>query len=254
MSISFTHSQQSSWNEEEWDNFVNSHPRAHPLQLHGWGRLKRQWGWEDVRMGMKKGDKWLAGAQILFRPLPHLLLMPFRLAYIPKGPLVDWSDPQLTTIFLQNVHQLCRKKHAILLRIEPELAEHEVHPTLFSDLKFQASRMTVQPRTTLWLDIGDNEDAILANMKQKWRYNIRLSARKGVQVRQGQAEDLPLFGDLIQQTATRNQFGVHPPAYYQQFWQIFAPQDRAALLIAEHEDVPLAAIMVVQLAGKAYYF
>lgn len=203
---------------------------------------------------MKEGDRWLAGAQILFKALPHLSFAPFRIAYIPKGPLLDWSDRHLAETFLQGVHQVCRRKHTLLLRIEPELPEQDPGAGILSDLGFEASRMTVQPRTTLWLDISDSEEAILAGMKQKWRYNIRLSARKGVQVRQGKEDDLPLFTALMQQTAVRNQFGVHPPAYYQQFWRLFAPSDRAALLIAEHEGVPLAAIMVGQLAGKAYYF
>jgi lipid II:glycine glycyltransferase (peptidoglycan interpeptide bridge formation enzyme) len=89
-------------------------------------------------------------------------------------------------------------------------------------------------------------------MKSKTRYNIRLSAKKGVTVRQGTIEDLPLFNQLMLVTGQRDGFSVHAPVYYRAFWEIFAP-DQAALFIAEYEERPLAAIIVSAVGGKAVY-
>ena len=112
---------------------------------------------------------------------------------------------------------------------------------------------TVQPRTTLWLDLRPEEETLLASFKQKWRYNVRLAQRKGVTVREGTVGDLPAFVALMQTTGDRNDFAVHSPAYYRRFWELFAPPGRAALLLAEAEGQVLAGLMVAHLAGRAYY-
>jgi lipid II:glycine glycyltransferase (peptidoglycan interpeptide bridge formation enzyme) len=89
-------------------------------------------------------------------------------------------------------------------------------------------------------------------MKSKTRYNIRLSAKKGVTVRQGTEKDLPIFNQLMLVTGQRDGFGVHAPVYYKAFWEIFAPE-QAALFIAEFEERPLAAIIVSAVGKKAVY-
>jgi lipid II:glycine glycyltransferase (peptidoglycan interpeptide bridge formation enzyme) len=90
-------------------------------------------------------------------------------------------------------------------------------------------------------------------MKQKTRYNIRLAEKKGVTVRQGSAAQVAIFHQLALITATRDSFGVHSFDYYQAAYTLFAP-DRCALLMAEFEGQPLAALMVFRQAQKAYYF
>ncbi len=243
---------QTGWNEAVWDEFVSGHPAAHPLQLRAWGALKQGFGWEDARVGLKQDGEFVAGAQVLFRKAPRLGFLPIRIAYIPKGPLVDWGNPDQTDALFQALHRFCRQRHAIMLKIEPELADTPELAEQLSSLGFRRSQRTIQPQTTIWLDLDSDEEALLARMKQKWRYNVRLAGRKGVTVREGTHADLELFGALMQTTGDRNDFGVHTIDYYRRFWELFAPE-RAALLIAEHEGQPLAALMVAHLAGKAYY-
>ena len=51
------------------------------------------------------------------------------------------------------------------------------------------------------LDIRPSEETLLAEMKEKWRYNIRLAGRKGVTVRQGQGQaDLDTFYRIYETT------------------------------------------------------
>lgn len=102
------------------------------------------------------------------------------------------------------------------------------------------------------VDLKASEDEILARMKQKTRYNIRLSKKKGVIVRRGVKEDVPVFNQLIQQTARRNEFGVHAPEYYRDAYDFFEP-DNVALFIAEFEGDPLSAVMVFSHGRNAAY-
>ena len=248
MGLEIHHSQQSGWDEAVWDQFVAGHAAAHPLQLSAWGQLKREFGWEDARLLVREEGNAVAGAQILFRKLPRLGFLPLRVAYAPKGPLVDWENGRQVAALFTALHGFCRRRGAIMLKIEPERADTPVASQQMQALNFRPGR-TVQPRTTLWLDLRPEEETLLASFKQKWRYNVRLAQRKGGMVREGTADDLPAFVALMQTTGDRNDFAVHSPAYYRRFWELFAPPGRAALLLAEVEGQVLAGLMVAHLAG-----
>jgi lipid II:glycine glycyltransferase (peptidoglycan interpeptide bridge formation enzyme) len=90
-------------------------------------------------------------------------------------------------------------------------------------------------------------------MKQKTRYNIRLSGRKEIVVRRGTSADLPIFNALMRTTGQRDRFSVHDPQYYKTVFELFAPDDHLALFIAEFEKRPLAAIIVSAFGNKAIY-
>ncbi len=239
------------WQESEWDAFVQEHPFSHPLQLSAWGRLKEAFGWESQRVGIVVGDNLIAGAQVLYRRLPGV---PLKMAYIPKGPIVTWQDARQTQQLFAAIHQQARKRGAVMLRIEPELSDDRQHRQLLFQQGFSPASHSIQPRTTVWIDLKQGEDEILARMKQKWRYNVRLARRKGVQVRPGDSADLERFISLMQLTGKRKEFSVHVPDYYRTFWKLFSPSGHALLFVAEFNGEMLAAIMVVLLGSRAYYF
>ena len=244
-------SSETEWDESQWDAFVQGHPFSHPLQLRAWGQFKEAFGWESQRLGLFAGNDLVAGAQMLYRRLPGV---PLKFAYIPKGPLVAWEDTSQTGQLFTALHALARKRGAALLRIEPELRDAPEHRQRLADLDFTPAPHAIQPQTTVWIDLTPDEDAILARMKQKWRYNVRLAGRKGVTVRPGNEQDVERFIELMQVTGQRKAFGVHAPGYYRTFWRLFAPAGHAELFVAEFEGEMLAGIMVARTGDKAYYF
>ena len=56
-------------------------------------------------------------------------------------------------------------------------------------------------------------------MNSKWRYNIRLAEKKGVEVRKGTVQDIDIFYNLYQTTASRDGIAIHDKAYYQDLLQ-----------------------------------
>ncbi|MCR5607146.1 MAG: peptidoglycan bridge formation glycyltransferase FemA/FemB family protein, partial [Treponema sp.] len=64
------------------------------------------------------------------------------------------------------------------------------------------------------------EDELLANMKNKWRYNIRLATKKGVEIKAIHAGDadfdamVDAYYELYMTTASRDGIGAHPKSYY----------------------------------------
>ncbi len=237
---------------ESWDEFVAGHPNGHVLQTSAWGTLKSQFGWDAERVGLFQGDDLAAGAQIVYRDLP---LGAGRLAYVPKGPVVDWADRARTAALLAGLDEAAQARGAVALTIEPDLLDTSTHRERLSELGFRPSPFdAVQPRRTLVVDIEPDEEAVLMGFKSKTRYNVRLAARRGVTVRAAAAEDLPAFHRLMAATAERDEFGVHDPAYYEAAYRLFVPRDWARLLLAEVEGEPVAAVMIFALPPRAWYF
>jgi lipid II:glycine glycyltransferase (peptidoglycan interpeptide bridge formation enzyme) len=137
--------------------------------------------------------------------------------------------------------------------LEPDWADDtEAHQWLQA-YGFVPSEQTVQPRRTVIIDLMPDEDTILSQMKSKTRYNIRLAQRRDITVRQGNADDLPVFHRLLQATSERAGFGVHTLAYYAEAWRLFSPSSSVALLLAQHGDSPLATLMVFARGERAWY-
>lgn len=237
--------------EQNWDEFVAAHPRGHLLQTRAWGALKSAYGWraEAVQTGPERHTD--AGALVLFRPLP----LRSTLAYVPRGPVVDWDDQALLERLVHALDDRCPKRRAICLKVEPALPDEPRWRHLLQSLGFRPSPHVVQPPRSLVVDLTPDEAAVLARMKPKTRYNIGLASKRGVTARVADApEDLDAFNRLMAATSSRDGFGVHTPDYYRRAHELFAPASRCALVLAELHGQALAGVMVFALGRQAWYF
>jgi peptidoglycan pentaglycine glycine transferase (the first glycine) len=238
-----------------WDAFVAAHPHAHVLQLPAWGTLKARFGWEAETVALAGPDGApVAGALILYRALPFGL---GRMAYVPKGPLAPshwWAAPERMRPLWDALHAAARRHGACWIKVEaPDDPDQTQLSAALSAAGFRPSPQNIQPPRTVTLDLGGSEDDILARMKQKTRYNIRLSAKKDVSVREGSAVDVDSFNAMLHVTGERDAFGVHDPAYYRAAYDLFVPSGRAALLIASYHGQDLAGIMIFAVGKTAWY-
>ncbi|MGB8346140.1 MAG: peptidoglycan bridge formation glycyltransferase FemA/FemB family protein [Ktedonobacteraceae bacterium] len=258
--------------QPQWDRFVNDHPRGHFLQSWGWGDLKAGSGWHPLRLALwdESHGQMAAVAQVLCRgsaqiegrpqgyaPTLRVPLWLGNLAYIPKGPVIDWSQPDICGAFFTQLNAFLRRRGTIALRLEPSL---EV--AVAADDRLQQSMAAlpcyptaaVQPIRTIILDLAPDQATLLAQMKEKWRYNVRLAERKGVTIRAAQsAHDVRAWYELLRTTGQRDQFGIHTLNYYLRCWQIFAPRQQLCLFLAEHAGQLLGGIFVALFARQAIY-
>ena len=231
-----------------WDRLASTHPAGHLLQSWAWGELKARYGWQVERLALFAGEEPIAGAQVLFRSVMKM----FQIAYVPKGPMVNWATPEQTALLLDGLHQCCRQRWCAFLKLEPAALANGFLADQLVDLGFRESPFTVQPPRTILVDLSPTEEEILAGMKQKTRYNVRLAKRKGVTVRQGSTADLGTFYHLMQLTGKRDTFGIHSQAYYESAYELFGA-DQRALLVAEVEGEAVADLMVFAHPPGAYY-
>ncbi|MBN1136800.1 MAG: peptidoglycan bridge formation glycyltransferase FemA/FemB family protein [Anaerolineae bacterium] len=231
--------------ERAWDDQVTAAPDGHILQSWTWGELKGRFGWRVERLGAGQ-----AIAQILYRHLPGGV---GSIAYVPKGPLLDWDDGRAIREFAAAIRPWTQRQRAICLKIEPDLEDCLSLAERIRAAGFRLSPQPIQPQRTIVVDLDAEPEVILARMKQKTRYNIRLAGRKGVTVRPGDEGDLPAFYRLMEETSRRDGFAIHSRAYYETAHRLFVPTGRGRLLLAEHGGRLLAGLVAVALGDTACY-
>ena len=100
---------------------------------------------------------------------------------------------------------------------------------LYRDVAFRVNPFATHIRHEWVLDLRPDEKTILAGMKEKWRYNIRLAGRKGIVVRRGEGQaDLDTFYRIYETTSERDQFFIHDKSHYEDIMRMFGEGDRAA--------------------------
>lgn len=217
---------------------------GHLLQSWRWGDFKARHGWEVARVRVTEGDA-VGLAQILFR-----FRGPFSIAYLPRGPVLSADSSRLAGRLFEEVDAVCRRRRALSLIVEPDVrlplrGSYRRHG-------FVRGPGHIQPARTVIVPLLDDQ-ALLNQMHQKTRYNIRLAQRRGVTAGQvpATAGNLATFHDLLADTSVRNDFGIHPAAYYEDFLHLF--DDDAALLFAWIEGRPVAGLIAARSGDLAIY-
>lgn len=168
-------------------------------------------------------------------------------------------------------------KNTIAIRFDPNVVffspeerddfNHGMKIVSFADrIKIKKSKVDIQPPDSTLVDLSVSEDEILARMHQKWRYNIRLSERKGVNVHKYSGKSLNLsekidkFYELTKETNARDGNSSHAKSYYLDLIKSSAEEIAAGkdvpeinLYIAEHEGDEIAAIMTLFSHDEAIY-
>lgn len=281
-------------NPRLWNSTIANFPEAHILQSWEWGKVKSIFGWQPhYLMWCGEGDQHKLYINHFPERQKHLELKAAALIlqrniriggfaqrmgviYVPKGPLLDWSNTQLRTLVLQTLKEFAQKHSAIFIKIDPDLEigtgipgeagayESQIGSSVMAELKaggWQFSDEQVQFRNTVSLNLEKSEAELLANMKQKTRYNINLAMRKGVIIRTGSVADLNILFKMYAETSIRDGFVIRNEAYYKEVWSTFltsqatmlGDQPVAEALVAEVDGIPVAGAFIFRFARKAWY-
>jgi peptidoglycan pentaglycine glycine transferase (the first glycine) len=218
-----------------WAEFIASQPESHILQDGKWGQLKSAFGWKTARIISEN-----AGAQILFRKLP----LGYSIAYIPKGPI------GISESLLLEIDRICRNEKAIFIKIEPFAWEPDNSWKMLENSGYQFST-PIQPSRTVIIPLDGSEEQILAEMKQKTRYNIRLAEKKEITV--SVSDDYEGFHKMSLVTGERDNFGIHSLDYYLKIKDLFGKSGQSVLLLAYYNQKPVAGIIIFACGKNAWY-
>ena len=256
-------------NREQWNNTISQFDRSTILQSWEWSQLKSQYGWKpDYYIKEDSSGKPEAAALILSREQQIIKFGPIvKVLYIPHGPLLDWNNSDIVKMTLEYLKKYSKDQNAAYIKVDPQLIMSEgidendvksvgnnsVVQELFEKSGWEYSKQQIQFKNTFWVDLSHSEDKLLARMKQKTRYNIRLAEKKGVVVKQGTINDLDLLYEMYAKTSLRDGFIIRPKEYYLNLWRTFIKAGMAIPLIAEVENEPVGALLLFHFNQKSYY-
>ncbi len=179
--------------------------------------------------------------------------------YLPRGPYFKKKDQKTIKSLLKNLFNLAYKNKINWIRVEP-LNEKELSwMQKKSAYTFKKAPTNVQPQQTLRINIEQALEHILANMKPKTRYNIRLAQKKELEIKKISKietnSELVLFNQfwqLIQKTSKRQKIKSHPYNYYKQMLESL-PLEMKTLYLAKHNNKIIAGILVIFYKKTAIY-
>jgi len=198
-----------------------------------WAYFKCNHGWNKISESFGKQNQEI---NILFRTF-KLGFFKTALAYVPMAPEFygNFENNEEIKDYLTQINEFSQKiksklpKNTLCIRYDFPLDFKTIDESRDSIKKIvsisqnsiKKNKVDIQPPDSTWLDLTKSEDDLLAQMKSKWRYNLRLAQKKGVQVRAVRFgdkdfdKDLDSFYELYKTTAQRDGIGIHPKAYYE---------------------------------------
>jgi len=172
--------------------------------------------------------------------------------YCPRGPMCKTAGWH---VLLRKAREIALAENCVFLRVEPyQLPVKTVKELHFRRVN-QYSPLSRQysPMDTQILDIDKRDDDLLVEMKPKWRYNIKLAYRKGVQVRQStKLEDLRKFHELSLGMKDRG-YTPFELEHYERLLYSLTRGKHVTLFVAEYEKQVLSIILVTFYGEVATY-
>lgn len=241
---------------DAFNQFVSDFSTGDLLQSYEWAQLKGRGGWGSVKAIAETDGRIVAAASILTRRIPRTNRC---LMYCPRGPVLDTADADVVQEFVAFLKKIALQRRAIMLKIDPpvpiddKVSEANLRSAGFVTV-VSAGFGGVQPKAVMQLDLDKSEDDLLASFKPKWRYNIRLAERKGVEVDLDCSKDqLPAFYKLLQETCKRDGFLVRSYSYFEDMYDILGRAGFIRLVLTRYEGEPVAGALMYIFGDKAMY-
>ena len=235
--------------KKEYKKFLEGHERCNFQQSLEWAEIKKA-NWKPEVILAEDEDKNIIGSLCVWiRKMPIF----GNIMYASRGPVCDIHDIAVMKQLTDGAKELAKKYNAIGLRIEPDIeTDDQAFRDIVTNLGYQIKddakdfKDEIQPRFVFRLDIKDKtEEEIMAGFHQKWRYNIRLATKKGVEIREGTREDLKDFHKIMIETGNRDGFITRPLEYFEKMYDNMVPEGHMKLLMAYYEGKPISGVIPI---------
>ena len=241
--------------KSKYEKFVLASADCNLWQSWAWGEFQESIGRKVFRFGVEQGSSLVAVAQVVQYDLP----LGLKHYYVSRGPLGGSGAERAERAeraeglgeLVDEIIRFARKQGVVFVKVDG-IGREQISP------KFCVKKAdSVQPQHSLVIDLKKSEDEILQLMKQKGRYNIRLSQRKDVKIKckrenaKGKTSVNEFFS-LLKQTTKRDEFRGHGVSYYEKMLEKLG--DQAELIMAYYDGKPVAGGIFTFYGKTAVYY
>ncbi len=204
------------------------------LQSEEWRKFKEKTGLKTFLV--EQDGKFYASI------LKQVLPLKFQYFFIPRGPFLD-VDANIDNA-IKELLFLAKKEKISWIRIEPQTFQDFEKIKKSLSYKIEKSPKNLQPPQTMILDLTKSEEELLMQMKEKTRYSVRLSSRKGVEFYETNSKsDFNEFLSLMKETAERNKINIQSDDYFKILLDDFK-NDNVKLYVAKYDEKILSTMFM----------
>ena len=231
-----------------------------------YGEWQEMMGRKVRRFEVKKDSEIIGFFQII----RYSLAFNQNLLYIPHAPVLrirqvggeGEANDSFLKEFRKKLLEITKEENAIFARFDlyfhnSNYGSKENLNKYFKKVpNYAYNSFYFQPKYEWVLNIDKPVNELLGNMHPKNRYNIRLAENKGVAIEIIENNFEKYFEDfysLMERTAKRNNFKLHPEVYYKNIFETCEKNNNAFLVLAKYDD-KILAINLILLFGETAYF
>lgn len=239
----------------EYENWNNTHRQGGFMQSLRWAGVKKD-GWGSSLILSRDSEGAIRGSMlVLIKKVP---IFGWALLYAPRGPVCDPYDRETLEDLMTGVDLLKKKHRAYMFRMDPYvLASDDRYIAMAREMGFEFTPdmgdfTTIQTRNNYMLNIeGKTPDEVMAGFHQKWRYNIRVAMRHGVECKVCDKSHIDEFYALMQKTGERDEFRIRPKSYFVKMLDELG--DYCRLYLCFYEGRAISGAVTTQCGGKTCY-
>lgn len=227
--------------KEQFDTFSNNHPLHTMYQSSMYGNLMEKQGYQTSYYGFIDDNNNLIGATLI---LYKNLFANFKYAYAPRGFLVNYDNRGLIKEISDKFRLYLAEKKFIFLKIDPPVINNKrdkngniipsqyandlipyfksIGYSYFGENKFFG---TLKPRWNAILKVTGSSTTLFNNLDRSVKNKIRKAQSRGVEIIQGNHQDIEIFYNFVAKKHYRNL------KYYQDLAECF--KDKFELYFAK---------------------
>lgn len=230
-----------------WTHALDGMDRVPLQQSWTYGAAMAHLGLGVTRLIWERNGKTIAATQVIERRIWGRL----RLVTVMNGPLwgADVAEHERRAVLAQ-LRARYRRLSGACLFVAPDRGNV---PDVTRLYRAMGARRVMTGSATIWLDLAQDEEKILAGLSGKWRNALRKGEQAGLdlKVRKAGAGDLDWITGQEHAQAGRVGYRALPPAFIRAFAKV-APND---VLYAEarHEGVVVASALFLRHGPSATY-
>lgn len=239
------------FHKTEWEKLVAQNPASGFMQSFFWTKFNNLLGWPTYKIGVFDNKDIIGGAIIskFATNNGHNYL------YIPEGPVIFYDVLESGKIFdglIAEIDKIADLKGDSLtshLRIDARLI---TLPTFFK--RFQKAPIDLEPLRTIIIDLSLSKEQILAQMKPKGRYDIKVAQRYGLKATSTDLKSgLNDFLKFYRETVDRKQFKGKEKKYFIDLVTAIDNPSNAKMFFVKDQNEILAVALIIFYGNVATY-